>query len=84
MSTKVSTWLNRVLAMTLEDQDLIFQYFSSTLDAVVRAAKSRGEYDQGIMSVKAASVTIQRQSDIHTERLSGGPFLSDNITCKAR
>lgn len=71
MSSKVPTWLNRVLAMTLEDQDLIFTYFTNTLDAVIRAAKSRGEYDQGIMSVKASSVTIEKQDVIHTDRNSG-------------
>ena len=72
VSTKVSIWLNRVLAMTLEDQQLLFQYFSNTLDAVIRFAMSRGEYDQGIMSVKASSVTIDKQSTIHTDSQSGG------------
>lgn len=71
VSTKVSTWLNRVLAMTLEDQELIFQYFSNTLEAVIRAEKSRGDYDQGIMSVKASSVTIEKQTVIHTDTQSG-------------
>ena len=46
MKEKVSAWLNRVLAMTLEDQELLFRYFSETLDAVILAAKSRGDYDQ--------------------------------------
>lgn len=57
--------------MNLEDQELIFQYFSNTLEAVIRAEKSRGDYDQGIMSVKASSVTIDKQSVIHTDTQSG-------------
>jgi hypothetical protein len=64
-------WLNRVLAMTLEDQELLFRYFSDTHDAIILAAKSRGEYDQGITSVKATSVTIQEQDIIHTDISSG-------------
>jgi len=46
VAQKVSTWLNRVLTMTLEDQELLFRYFSDTHDATILAAKSRGEYDQ--------------------------------------
>ena len=57
--------------MTLEDQELIFEYFSNTLDAVTMAAKSRGEYDQGITSIKASSVTVAKQSVIHTDKNSG-------------
>lgn len=72
MSTKVSTWLNRVLAMGLEDQDLLFSYFSATLDAVIRLAQSKGEYDQGIMSLKASSVTVEKQEAIHSDKNSGG------------
>ena len=68
---KVAKWLNRVLAMTLEDQALLFRYFSDTLDAIILAARSRGEYDLGIQSVQASSITVQQQKVIHTDAGSG-------------
>jgi len=70
VAQKVSTWLNRVLTMTLEDQELLFRYFSDTHDATILAAKSRGEYDQGITSIKGTSVAIEEQEVIHTDESS--------------
>lgn len=70
---KVSTWLNRVLALTLQDQALLFEYFSDTLEAVIQAAKSSGEYDHGITSLKANSVVIASQTAIHNDP-SGVPL----------
>ena len=35
--TKVSTFLNRVLAMSMEDQQLLFTYFIATLEAHIMA-----------------------------------------------
>ena len=67
----MAKWLNRVLAMTLDDQALLFRYFSDTMDAIILAARSRGEYDLGIQSVQASSITIQDQKVIHTDASSG-------------
>lgn len=45
----MSKFLNRLLGLKVELQNAVFQYFSDTLDAVVKQAKKLGRYDLGIM-----------------------------------
>ena len=45
----MSKFLNRILGLEVELQNAIFQYFSDTLDAVIKQAKKLGRYDLGIM-----------------------------------
>ena len=71
VTKKVSVWLNRVLAMTLSDQALLFKYFNDTYEACVHAAKSRGVFDKGITSVVASSIIMKAQNVIHTDPRSG-------------
>lgn len=78
---KVAVWLNRVLALTLQDQDLLFKYFSDTYDALITAAKSRGKYDQGIRQLTATSVEVSRQTPIHTDASSGIGYLPPLFSC---
>ena len=78
---KLSVWLNRVLAMTLGDQTLLFKYFNDTFEACIMAAKSKGEYDRGITSVVASSIKVKEQIVVHTDAISSrssyyGDFLS--------
>ena len=47
-TSAIPRFLNRVLGMRLEFQEGIIRYFFSTLNAVVREAKNRGQYDLGI------------------------------------
>lgn len=68
MTRKVSTWLNRVLALSLRDQELLFKYFSDTYDVAIQAAKSRGEYDHGITSLQASAVKVVESTAIHTDK----------------
>lgn len=49
----VSTFLNRLLALPLRQQQLLFQFFGDTMDALTDEAKSKGQYDEGIVSIKA-------------------------------
>jgi hypothetical protein len=54
-------------------QECLFAYFSSTLDAVITAAKSRGQFDNGIVSLKGmTSIELVHQDVVHTDRFSGG------------
>ncbi len=34
------------------DQELLFQYFTDTLDATVAQLKSEGKFDSGIVTIK--------------------------------
>lgn len=73
MVKSMATWLNRVLAMAIQDQTLLFQYFSETYDAVIDAAKTRGDYDQGITSLQAKRVSIAKRETIHTDPFGALP-----------
>lgn len=39
---KMSTFLNRLLALPMADQATLFEYFSATMDAIVESAKAKG------------------------------------------
>lgn len=47
----MSKFLNRILGMKVELQNLLFKYFSDTLNAIITQAKRSGRYDQGILDV---------------------------------
>jgi len=42
----MSKFLNRILGMKVEKQNLLFKYFSDTLNAIISQAKRAGKYDQ--------------------------------------
>merc|ERR1719305_2121551 len=48
---EMSKFLNRILGMHVEKQNLLFKYFSDTLAAIISQAKRAGRYDQGILDV---------------------------------
>ena len=58
----ISKFLNRILGIEVELQNGIFQYFSDTLEAVVKQAKRLGRYDMGIIDLTSDSAKIDRKS----------------------
>ena len=42
----MSKFLNRILGMKVERQNLLFKYFADTLNAIINQAKRSGKYDQ--------------------------------------
>lgn len=71
MVKSVPTFLNRVLAMGMDDQELIFRYFSNTMDALIAAAKSTGKYEHGPITLQASGVEIARRQIVHREAGTG-------------
>ena len=53
-------------------QASIFGYFSQVLDAQIRVAKSRGDYDDGIVRLKAESVELQGDPFVLHEEAGSG------------
>ena len=45
----MSKFLNRILGMKVEKQNLLFKYFADTLNAIISQAKRSGKYDQVII-----------------------------------
>jgi hypothetical protein len=47
----MSKFLNRILGMPVNLQNLLFKYFTDTLNSIIDSAKRQGRYDQGILDV---------------------------------
>jgi hypothetical protein len=73
----VPVFLNRLLAMSMDDQQLIFKYFSDTMDAMIAAAKSMGKYEAGPVQLKATAITLGQRHIIHREPETGAAHLPD-------
>merc|ERR1719225_1203334 len=74
---EMSKFLNRILGMHVEKQNLLFKYFSDTLAAIISQAKRSGRYDQGILDVGMT------QED-HVELVKTHTFLRKHATGKAK
>ena len=59
-------------------QASIFNLFSQYLDAYVAVAKSRADYDDGIVNLKAQSIEVKSTELIHEEAGTGVPTLPCN------
>jgi len=74
---EMSKFLNRILGMHVEKQNLLFKYFSDTLAAIISQAKRSGRYDQGILDVGMT------QED-HVELVRTHTFVRKHATGKAK
>merc|ERR1712241_55422 len=74
---EMSKFLNRILGMHVEKQNLLFKYFSDTLNAIIQSAKRSGRYDQGILDVGTTLEDRVELARTHT-------FLRKHATGKAK
>ena len=49
--SNVARFLNRILGLTVELQNVLFQYFSDTLASVITEIKRTGKWDEGILGM---------------------------------
>jgi hypothetical protein len=68
---KVAQFLNRLLGLPIEDQDLLFKFFSDTLDATITNLKSEGKYETGILSLQGNQITKHNDVVILNDPVSG-------------
>eukprot|EP00798_Chlamydomonas_sp_ICE-L_P002561 gene2561-2587_t len=66
-ASAVPRFLNRLLGMPLQDQTLIFDYFSQTLDATIKQARSAGKFEEAIEVVKSGVVSITSKQELHKD-----------------
>ena len=52
----VPTFLNRMLALPVQTQALLFSYFVDVMDALVQDAKTSGKFNDGIVSLSGVKV----------------------------
>lgn len=58
----ITKFLNRILGLEVEKQNLLFQYFSDTFDYLIERDKKDGKYDMGILDLAPGIDEIYEES----------------------
>ena len=64
----VPKFLNRILSVTVERQNVLFDMFQTRMDQAIQAAAERGELDTGLQTIKATSAKVVREETIYLDR----------------
>ncbi|GAA4134596.1 strawberry notch-like NTP hydrolase domain-containing protein [Aminobacter aganoensis] len=67
----ITTWLNRLLALRIETQNLLFEVFEQLMTAKVEGAIAAGTYDKGLETITAESITVTDRRTVYTHPVSG-------------
>lgn len=68
----VGRFLNRILGLAPDIQNRIFEYFISILDILVQDARKEGDFDSGIVDIKANLIELQGSpKTVHEDPMSG-------------
>ncbi len=67
----ITTFLNRLLALTIELQGILFTAFEQLLDAKVQGAIASGVYDVGLETLTAESLKVTERKTIYTHSATG-------------
>jgi P-loop containing NTP hydrolase pore-1/C-terminal domain on Strawberry notch homologue len=67
----VPRFLNRVLALEVDQQNALFDYFADLFDQTVRYAKANGTFDEGVTDIKALAVRVaQPPTVVHEDEIT--------------
>jgi hypothetical protein len=67
----VTQFLNRLLAMSIDNQSLVFEEFSKRIDANVRRAMESGNLDVGMETMRAKNIKKASEQVVHTDEQTG-------------
>lgn len=68
----VPRFLNRILALGVEEQNALFDYFAQLFDQMVAYAKANGTFDEGVTDLDALSIRLAKEPRIvHTDSVTG-------------
>lgn len=67
----ITTFLNRLLALTIELQGILFSAFEQLLEARIDGAIASGTYDMGLETLRAESFTVSDRQVIYTHLATG-------------
>ncbi|KAF6136594.1 hypothetical protein GIB67_016050 [Kingdonia uniflora] len=77
----VGRFLNRLLGLPPDIQNRIFELFVSILDLLVQNARIEGQFDSGIVDMKANVVEIREEpKTVHMDPMSGAPTVLFTFT----
>nr|WP_256947402.1 strawberry notch C-terminal domain-containing protein [Haematobacter genomosp. 1] len=80
----ITTFLNRLLALTIELQGVLFTAFEQLLEAKVEGAMAAGIYDLGLETLKAESFTVTDRQVIYAHPGTGAETRLLTITERRR
>lgn len=80
----ITTFLNRLLALTIELQGILFTAFEQLLAAKVEGAVAAGIFDAGLETLKAESFTVTDRQTIYTHPRTGAETRLLTITERRR
>ncbi len=67
----ITTWLNRLLALRIETQNLLFKVFEQLMTARIEGAIAAGTHDKGLETITAESVVVTDRRTVYTHPVSG-------------
>jgi predicted RNA methylase len=80
----ITTFLNRLLALTLDLQGILFTAFEQLLNARIEGAIACGAYDMGLETLKAESFVVTGRRTIHVHLGTGAETRLLTITQRER
>ena len=80
----ITTFLNRLLALTIELQGVLFTAFEQLLTARIEGAIASGTYDAGLETLRAESFTVTDRQTIYTHPRTGAQTRLLTITERKR
>ncbi|MFL6284438.1 MAG: strawberry notch-like NTP hydrolase domain-containing protein [Pyrinomonadaceae bacterium] len=68
----VPRFLNRVLALGVDEQNSMFNYFVELFEQTIRFAKANGTFDEGVQDIKATAIRLGTTPRVvHQDTLTG-------------
>ena len=80
----ITTFLNRLLALTIDLQSVLFTAFEQLLDARIEGAIASGVYDVGLETLRAESFVVTDRRTIYTHPATGAETRLLTITERER
>ncbi|MCY1128464.1 strawberry notch family protein [Frigidibacter sp. RF13] len=80
----ITTFLNRLLALTIEMQGILFTAFEQLLEARIDGAMASGTYDLGLETLRAESLRVADRQVIYTHPTTGAETRLLSITERRR
>jgi predicted RNA methylase len=67
----ITTWLNRLLALRIETQNLLFEVFEQLMAGKIEGAIAAGNYDKGLETITAESIVVTDRRTVYAHPVSG-------------
>ena len=67
----IAKFLNRMLGLPINEQDLLFKFFSDMMDATTARLRSEGKLDTGIQTINGRSISVVDRRIITRDEASG-------------